>query len=29
VLPDFAKRMPDEMARVDLAAFMAALQAVK
>jgi hypothetical protein len=28
VLPDFAKRMPDETARVDLAAFMAALQAV-
>jgi hypothetical protein len=28
VLPDFAKRMPDETARTDLAAFMAALQAV-
>jgi len=28
VLPDFAKRMPDETARVDLAAFMVALQAV-
>lgn len=28
VLPDFARRMPDERARFDLAAFMAALQAV-
>jgi hypothetical protein len=28
VLPDFAKRLPDETARTDLAAFMAALQAV-
>jgi hypothetical protein len=28
VLPDFAKRMPNETARTDLAAFMAALQAV-
>ena len=28
VLPDFARRMPDETARTDLAVFMAALQAV-
>lgn len=28
VLPGFTKRMPDETARVDLAAFMTALQAV-
>ena len=28
VLPDFAKRMPDETARTDLVAFTAALQAV-
>jgi hypothetical protein len=28
VLPNFAKRIPDETARTDLAAFMAALQAV-